>query len=107
MTGWGKAVLTYPPTWLAAIILGATVWLVLERGEVSVCYHHPGFDTDVHLRATTATYSGVFNGLRTWSDAVRSGDLEVVGPSRLVRGVPTWFLWSPWVEVTRERVSRA
>ena len=30
MTGWGKAVLTYPPTWLAAIILGATVWLVLE-----------------------------------------------------------------------------
>ena len=30
MTGWGKAVLTYPPTWLAAIILGATVWLILE-----------------------------------------------------------------------------
>ncbi len=30
MTGWGKAVLTYPPTWLAAVILGATVWLVLE-----------------------------------------------------------------------------
>jgi len=30
MTGWGKAVATYPPTWLAAVILGATVWLVLE-----------------------------------------------------------------------------
>jgi len=30
MTGWGKSVLTYPPTWLAALILGATVWLVLD-----------------------------------------------------------------------------
>ena len=30
MTGWGKAVLTYPPTWVAAVVLGATVWLVLE-----------------------------------------------------------------------------
>lgn len=29
MTGWGKTVLTYPPTWFAAIVLGATVWLVL------------------------------------------------------------------------------
>ncbi|HCB03802.1 MAG TPA: helix-turn-helix domain-containing protein [Nocardioides sp.] len=84
-----------------------TVWLVLERGEASVCHQHPGFDTDVHLRATTATYSGVFNGLVTWPDAVRSGDLEVVGPTRLVRAVPTWFLWSPWVEVTRERAGRA
>lgn len=30
MTTWRRAVLTYPPTWLAAIVLGATVWLVLE-----------------------------------------------------------------------------
>jgi PIN domain nuclease of toxin-antitoxin system len=30
MTGWGKAVLKYPPTWVAAVVLGATVWLVLE-----------------------------------------------------------------------------
>jgi len=84
-----------------------TVWLVLEHGEVSVCHQHPGFDSDVVLRASTATYSEVFNGLRTWPEAVRAGDLEAVGPTRLVRAMPTWFLWSPWVEVTRERVSRA
>lgn len=30
MTGWGRAVVTYPPTWLAAIILGGAVWLVLD-----------------------------------------------------------------------------
>jgi len=84
-----------------------SVWLVLERGEVSVCHQSPGFETDVQLRATTATFSGVFNGLRSWPDAVRSGDLEVVGPSRLVRAVPTWFLWSPFAPAVRQRLARA
>lgn len=30
MTGWAKAVVTYPPTWIAAVLLAAGVWLVLE-----------------------------------------------------------------------------
>ena len=29
MTNWTKAVVSYPPTWIAAVLLGATVWLVL------------------------------------------------------------------------------
>ena len=29
MTSWSKAVVRYPPTWIAAVLLGATVWLVL------------------------------------------------------------------------------
>ena len=84
-----------------------SVWLVLERGEVSVCHQSPGFETDVQLRATTATFSGVFNGLRSYADAVRSGDLEVVGPSRLVRALPTWFLWSPFAPAVRQRLARS
>ena len=76
-----------------------TVWLVLEHGEVSVCHQHPGFDVDVLLRATTAAYSDIFNGALTWAEAVRSGAVEVTGPARLVRALPTWFLWSPWAEV--------
>ena len=72
-----------------------TVWLVLERGEVSVCHQHPGFDTDVLLRATTAAYSDVFNGAADLGGVGASGAIEVVGPTRLVRALPTWFLWSP------------
>jgi len=30
MKSWWRAVVTYPPTWVAAVVLGATVWLVLE-----------------------------------------------------------------------------
>jgi hypothetical protein len=83
-----------------------TVWLVLEHGEVSVCHQHPGFDTDVVLRASTATYSDIFNGPLTWAEAVRSGAVEVSGPPRLVRELPGWFLWSPWADATRERMAR-
>ena len=84
-----------------------TVWLVLEHGEVSVCHQHPGFDTDVQLRATTATFSDIFNGPQTWTDAVRSGAIEISGPPKLVRELPSWFLWSPWAGVVRDRVARA
>lgn len=83
-----------------------TVWLVLERGEVSVCHQHPGFDTDVVLRATTAAFSHLFGGSLSWPEAVRTGAIDVSGPPRLVRALPTWFLWSPWAEATRERVAR-
>ncbi len=30
MTSWSKAVVRYPPTWIAAVLLGAVVWLVLS-----------------------------------------------------------------------------
>ena len=84
-----------------------SVWLVLERGEVSVCHQHPGFETDVWLRASTPTFSDIFSGPLAWPDAVRSGAVTVSGPPRLVRALPTWFLWSPWAEVARERMARA
>lgn len=84
-----------------------SVWFVLDRGEVSVCYHHPGFDTDVLVRATTPTFSEVFNGLRDWSASTKAGDIEVEGPPRLARALPTWFLWSPFAEASRERAARA
>jgi len=84
-----------------------SIWLVLDRGEVSVCQQHPGFDTDVLVRATTPTFAEVFQGYRRWPEAVADGAIELDGPARLVKALPTWFLWSPWAEVTRERAARA
>jgi DNA-binding HxlR family transcriptional regulator len=84
-----------------------TVWLVLDRAEVSVCHQHPGFEVDVVAAATTADFSDVFQGYRTWAEAVADGRIEVSGPPRLVNRLPRWFLWSPWAEVTRERAGRA
>jgi hypothetical protein len=73
---------------------------------VSVCQQHPGFETDVAVKATTKTFAEVFQGYRRWSEAVASGDVELDGPPRILKALPTWFLWSPWAESTYERAAR-
>ncbi len=83
------------------------IWLVLDRGEASVCHQPPGFDVALVLTATTADLADVFHGYRTWRQAVAEGRVEVTGPSRLVAAIPRWFLWSPWEDATRERAARA
>ena len=84
-----------------------TIWLVLDRGEASVCLQHPGFESDVIATATTAAFSEVFKGYQGWREAVDAGRIEVTGPRRLASALPTWFRWSPWATLTRERADRA
>ncbi len=84
-----------------------TIWLVLDRGEVSVCHHHPGFDSDAIVTSTTADLADVFQGYRTWAEATAEGRIDVAGPPRLTSAIPRWFAWSPWADVTRERAQRA
>jgi DNA-binding HxlR family transcriptional regulator len=84
-----------------------TIWLVLDRGQPSVCVTHPGMDVDVVVSMATPTLSRVFNGFDSWPDAVRSGAIEVAGPPTLVKALPRWFAWSPFREATLARTARA
>ena len=51
-----------------------TIWLVIDRGEVSVCMQHPGFDSDVVVTCATTVLSGIFSGVDTWDQEVAKGD---------------------------------
>lgn len=84
-----------------------SIWLVLDRGEASVCMQHPGFDVDVVVRSTTGTLAEVFGGFSSWSRAVADGAITVDGPPRLVKALPRWFLWSPFAPDVRARAARA
>jgi DNA-binding HxlR family transcriptional regulator len=77
------------------------IWLVLDRGEASVCMQHPAAEPDLVVRTTTPTLARVFSGGQRWSAAVRAGSIEVLGPPSLARKLPTWFLWSPWADDVR------
>lgn len=72
------------------------IWMVLDRGEASVCIQHPGFDSDVIVESPTPELSKVFNGLTKWQESVSDGSIKVEGPPNLVKAIPKWFLWSPF-----------
>jgi DNA-binding HxlR family transcriptional regulator len=84
-----------------------SVWIVIDRGSPSVCITHPGFEPDLVVTTTTPDMAEVFQGYRTWADAVAAGTVRVDGPPRLARALPRWFLWSPFADVTHRRATGA
>lgn len=81
------------------------IWIVLERGDASVCTEPPGFDSDVVVSTEPVALMQVFSGIRSYADALGSGDLTVAGPPRLTRALPRWFAWSPFAPAVRERLA--
>jgi len=82
-------------------------WLVITAAETDVCDVDPGFDVTVRVTASLRRLVDVWRGEVPWSDALRSGGLEVDGPEALRRAVPRWFTLSPFAGVPRpERLSR-
>lgn len=83
-----------------------SIWMVLDRGEASVCLQHPGFDPDLVVTATTTALAAVFQGLTSWRQAVAAGQIAVRGPLPLVRSLHRWFLWSPFHDDVADHVAR-
>lgn len=61
-----------------------SIWLVLDRGEPSVCLQHPGADSDLVVTTATSSLARVFSGADRWASAVGRGDIVagVVGRAR-------------------------
>jgi len=81
---------------------GRKLWLVLLPRDVSACLKPPGFKSDLIVRADVSVLYRVWAGFIDYDDAVRSGEIVLEGPPELVQAFPTWFMWSPLVEVARE-----
>ena len=83
------------------------IWMVLDRGEASVCMQHPGFEPDLVVTTTTPALAEVFSGFSTWSNAINSEAIRLDGPPKLIRAFPRWFLWSPFADVTAAMAAAA
>lgn len=81
---------------------GRRVWLVLVPQDVSSSLKHPGFGSDLIVRADVSVLFRVWAGLVDYDAAVRRGEIILEGPPALVRAFPRWFMWSPLVDVARE-----
>ncbi|MCU1355536.1 MAG: HxlR family transcriptional regulator [Acidimicrobiales bacterium] len=80
------------------------IWLVLDRGEPSVCVKHPGFDSDIVVTTEGVAMMRVFSGIDTLAAAVAAGTVQLAGPPSLTRSFGRWFLWSPFLPAVREHL---
>jgi DNA-binding HxlR family transcriptional regulator len=66
-------------------------WLLIKNDRVDVCLKDPGRDIDVFFNCSVRTMAGVWMGDRSYSDAIKSGDLRVQGDLKLTRNIRAWL----------------
>jgi len=66
-------------------------WLVVEDGEADLCRDDPGHELAVQVRSTVRALTEVWTGDRTPEQAVRSRELELVGPQRDTDALWRWL----------------
>ncbi|MBE7555002.1 MAG: transcriptional regulator [Anaerolineales bacterium] len=76
-------------------------WLLLERGDVSVCLKYPGFESDVVVTAELAVFYQIWLGRITLAEAVRDQRVKLDATPELIRAFPCWFAWSQVADVVR------
>jgi SCP-2 sterol transfer family len=79
-------------------------WLVMTAQEVDVCDFDPGYEVAVSITGTLRRMVEIWRGDLDWSSALRSGSVQLQGPERFRRAVPTWFPASQFAQVPRSAV---
>lgn len=66
-------------------------WLVSENGQIDLCLTDPGYEVDVVIRASLKAMTQVWICDRTFNDAVKTGDIRVMGPPALTARLQAWL----------------
>jgi DNA-binding HxlR family transcriptional regulator len=83
------------------------IWLILDRGDSSVCIKHPGFDSDIVVQTDAVAMTRVFAGIDTLPEAIRKDDVRLLGPPSLTRRFGDWFEWSPFLPAIRAHLGKS
>jgi DNA-binding HxlR family transcriptional regulator len=66
-------------------------WLVSENGEIDLCLNDPGHEVDVMITASLKAMTAVWICSRKFNDAVKAGDIRVMGAPRLTARLQDWL----------------
>jgi DNA-binding HxlR family transcriptional regulator len=66
-------------------------WLVSENGEIDLCLNNPGYDVDIVIMSSLKTMTGVWVCQQHFRDAVKKGDIKVLGDSKLTSKLQDWM----------------
>lgn len=75
-------------------------WIVVKGDQVEVCVKDPGKTVDVFFTSKVSIMTDAWLGHRTYRSVLKSGDLTIVGPSRLTKSVTKWMTSCPFAEFT-------
>ncbi|MEO8332006.1 MAG: SCP2 sterol-binding domain-containing protein, partial [Gallionella sp.] len=70
-------------------------WLVSENGEIELCLSDNGFDVDILIKCPLKKMSEVWISQQRFSDAVKKGDIKVMGDQKLANKLQDWLRASP------------
>ena len=70
-------------------------WLVSDKGEIDLCLNDPGHDVDIVIKCGLKTMTEIWICQKRFSDAVKKGDIKVMGDPRLTNKLQDWLRSSP------------
>ncbi len=77
-------------------------WLVSEDGQIDMCIKHPGFDTDLLVRADLRTFVETWRGFRDLRTEIRASRIRLTGRQALKQAFPDWLLLSMFADIPRK-----
>ncbi len=69
-------------------------WLILTKGDVTLCLTDPGYDIGLLVTADLAAFYTLWGGRISYQDALATGVVRVDGLPNLARAFPQWFGWT-------------
>lgn len=78
-------------------------WIISEAGETDLCLNDPGFDVDIVVQCSLRTMTEIWICERTFNEAVRAGDIKVLGDVKLKSKLQSWLCTSPLAKLGTEK----
>jgi len=78
-------------------------WLVVQEGEVELCWEDPGISIDLYIFTDLQTMTRIWMGDISVSDARRRELMELHGSRDIIRAMPQWFTRSLFAGVPRPK----
>lgn len=70
-------------------------WMVVEPGEVDVCFVEPDLPVDVVVEAGLLALARIWRRETTFDAAMGCGEVQLLGPPALTGRIPTWLATHP------------
>ena len=86
---------------------GAEGWLKVDPEGMTVCKDDQGLDVDLAVEGDTGQMYRWLMGIVPFRDLIAGGQVRLLGPSRVARAFPTWFMPNAFAMQMRQSARRA